>query len=88
MPALHPRSLAGEDRVRSFVHDYYYPHHFGQVAGALSEVEAEALVASFEPGAKAIFPPALNSSDSSPTPSVHRPLCQICEHRPVPSQPT
>ena len=66
--------------------DYYYPHHFGLTTGALSEAEAEALVASFEPGAKAVRPPASDSPDSSPATAAARQLCQLCEHRPVPAQ--
>lgn len=85
--AAHCYEADGDDRGWRFVHDYYYPHHFGQTAGALSEAEAEALVTSFEPGAKAALRPAPDSPDSPPAPPVRRPLCQICKHRPVPSQP-
>lgn len=74
--ALHCHETDGDDRVRRFVDGFYYPARFGQTTGSLSVAEAEVLVDSFEKRAAI-------ASDNTHGKSAHRPLCQICQHRPV-----
>lgn len=67
----------GDDRVRVFVRDYYYPHHFGQVRARLTDTEAEKLVNSFgeAPRADATF------RDLPPLPGEAP--CHVCSKRPA-----
>ena len=45
--AKHVRAKTGDNRVHRFVWSYYYPRTFGNEAGALSDLDAEALVESY-----------------------------------------
>ncbi|MDP1587101.1 MAG: hypothetical protein Q8M07_05130 [Prosthecobacter sp.] len=78
--ALHCHETDGDDRVRRFVDGFYYPARFGQTTGSLSEAEARALLDSFEKR-------AATAGDDTHGKSAHRPLCQICQHRPVSGTP-
>lgn len=73
-----------DERVHRFVHDYYYPHHFGDTAGALSDAKANELVTALESGVAA----DVHSDAASPAAPMRRHTCQICERRAVPGQPS
>lgn len=73
-----------DERVQRFVHDYYYPHHFGETAGALSDAKAHELVTALESGVAADVQP---DAAALATP-VRRQTCHICERRAVPGQPS
>jgi hypothetical protein len=82
--AAHCQEGASNERVRRFVHDYYYPHHFGQTDGALSDDLAQALVMALESGQPDL---ASHVSDSSPK-STSPHLCHLCAQRPIRNNPT
>lgn len=69
------RAANGDRRPHDFVWNYFYPRHYGDADGSLSEAGARALVNSFK--ARAAPPPAA----AADAPQAVR--CGICHARPV-----
>ena len=83
---LTPRELAveaarrGEDRLARLVDGWYYPTSFGRVRGALSDEEADRLVAELE---AEIVPADISRAEIMPTVREHRQAfrlacCELC----------
>lgn len=82
------RGDTDDERAQRFVWQYYYPRFYGHIAGAMSDAQAAALLASYDepdrdppPGAPASMS---TSSGRNAAPATARKLrCTICGHRPV-----
>jgi hypothetical protein len=66
----------GDDRVRFFVQDYYYPRHFGGVTSGISDADARELLHFIaaglpQPEKPVVFP--VSSRDET--------ICEVCRHR-------
>lgn len=68
----------GDDRVRFFVQDYYYPRHFGGVTSGISDADARELLRFI-----AARLPQAETPRASPGSSSDETICEVCKHRPA-----
>lgn len=68
----------GDDRVRFFVQDYYYPRHFGGVTSGISDADARELLRFIAVGL-----PAAETPRAIPASSSDEAICEVCKHRPA-----
>jgi len=66
---------SGDSRVHRFVWEYYYPQHYGNAAGSMSDEEAAALIDSLRQRPD----PPKDQVKAAP----HTPTCGICQRQPV-----
>ena len=83
--AQHIRARTGDSRIDRFVWAYYYPRTFGNELGALSDLDAEALVESYNRRLTKQEKQAMER-EKAPIPSVviaPQDACRICGTRPI-----
>jgi hypothetical protein len=68
----------GEDRLVRLVHGWYYPTSYGRVRGALSDEEADRLVAALEAEVVPVQPAPPPPAAAQPPPPPPQMNCELC----------
>lgn len=81
--ANHVRSKTGDTRIHRFVWSYYYPRTFGNMGGSLTDLDAEALVDSYNRPLTKQERLALERENKPVTKNFEPPMdaCRICGKR-------